>query len=48
MKIGEVERIGVREIPMPSFKPQETPREPAPSSPEPQREHGPSEPENVR
>jgi hypothetical protein len=48
MKIGEIERVGEREIPMPTFKAQHAPAEPAPSSPEPQREHEPSEPENVR
>ena len=47
MKIGDIERIGEREIPMPTFKPQHTPAEPAPSSPEPQRERQPLEPEKV-
>jgi hypothetical protein len=31
MRIGEIERVGEREIPMPAFKPQEPSAEPAPS-----------------
>jgi len=46
MKIGEIERVGEREIPMPTFKPQQATAEPAPA-PAPQQEHEPSEPENV-
>jgi hypothetical protein len=49
MDIGKVERVGVREIPMPTFTPQEpqAPREPAPASPAPQRESEPRELEPV-
>jgi hypothetical protein len=48
MKIGDVVRVGEREIPMPTFKPQEPQRvEPVPSAPEPRREQEPREPEQV-
>jgi hypothetical protein len=44
MRIGEIERVGEREIPMPNLTPQ-APREPAP--PAPQREREPRQPERV-
>jgi hypothetical protein len=47
MKIGEIERVGEREIPMPNLKPQ-APSEPASSPPAPSREREPREPERVR
>jgi hypothetical protein len=48
MKIGDIVRVGEREIPMPSFKPQ-APKapEPAPSQPAPERESEPKQPERV-
>ena len=48
MKIGDIVRVGEREIPMPSFRPQapQAP-DPAPSQPAPQRERQPREPEKV-
>ena len=49
MRIGEIERVGEREIPMPTFTPPGVP-EPAPSSPQPlapSRERKPREPERV-
>jgi len=47
MRIGEIERVGEREIPMPTFKPQAPAVEPAPSPPTPSREPEPREPEKV-
>lgn len=44
MRIGEIERVGEREIPMPNLTPQ-APPEPAP--PVPQREREPRKPEKV-
>jgi hypothetical protein len=46
MNIGDIVRIGEREIPMPALKPSE-PQEPAPPSPAPEheREPEPREPE---
>jgi hypothetical protein len=44
MRIGEIERVGEREIPMPNLTPQ-APPEPAP--PVPQREREPRQPERV-
>jgi hypothetical protein len=44
MRIGEIERVGEREIPMPNLTPQ-APPEPAP--PAPQREREPRQPERV-
>jgi hypothetical protein len=47
MRIGEIIRVGDREIPMPTFTPPARP-EPAPSSPQaPLREHEPRKPERV-
>jgi hypothetical protein len=46
MRIGEIEHVGEREIPMPNLTPQ-PPMEPAPSTPTPQREREPREPEKV-
>jgi hypothetical protein len=46
MRIGEIERVGEREIPMPNLTPQ-APTEPAHAPPAPQREHEPHEPERV-
>jgi hypothetical protein len=46
MKIGDIVRVGEREIPMPSFTPK-APPEPAPSSPPPAREPQPREPQRV-
>ena len=45
MRIGEIERVGEREIPMPTFRPQEKPAEPAPSPPQQLPEKEPREPE---
>jgi hypothetical protein len=45
MKIGEIERVGEREIPMPKLTPQQAPPKPAP--PAPQREREPRQPERV-
>jgi hypothetical protein len=42
MRIGDIERVGEREIQMPTFRPPQ-PEEPAPSSPAPQRESEPRE-----
>jgi hypothetical protein len=47
MRIGEIERIGEREIPMPALKPQETPSEPLPPSPPQMPEQEPRQPEKV-
>jgi hypothetical protein len=47
MRIGDIERVGEREIPMPTFKPQAPPAEPAPSPPTPRREREPHGPEKV-
>jgi hypothetical protein len=47
MKIGDVVRVGEREIPMSNLTPKEPP-EPAPSSPPPAREPQPREPQRVR
>lgn len=47
MRIGDIERVGEREIPMPTFKPQVPPAEPAPSPPTPRPERAPREPEKV-
>jgi hypothetical protein len=44
MKIGEIERVGEREIPMPNLTPQASPE---PSAPSPEREREPREPEKV-
>ena len=44
MRIGDIERVGEREIPMPNLTPQGPP-EPAPSPPAPSRECEPREPE---
>ena len=44
MRIGEIERLGEREIPMPNLTPR-APPEPAP--PAPQREPKPHQPEKV-
>jgi hypothetical protein len=41
MRIGEIERVGEREIPMPNLTPQEPPE------PAPQRERKPRQPERV-
>jgi hypothetical protein len=46
MKIGEIERVGEREIPMPNPTPQ-APQEPVPSTPAPQRQREPRDPEKV-
>jgi hypothetical protein len=48
MKIGDIVRVGEREIPMPSFSPQapQAP-DPAPSQPAPEHEREPREPEKV-
>jgi hypothetical protein len=45
MRIGDIERVGEREIPMPTFKPQAPPVEPEPSTP--RREQEPCGPEKV-
>ena len=42
MRIGEIERVGEREIPMPAFKPQEPSAEPAPSPAAPRPERHPN------
>ena len=47
MRIGDIERVGEREIPMPTFKPQAPPSEPAPSPPTPRRGREPREPDKV-
>jgi hypothetical protein len=47
MKIGGIVRVGEREIPMPSFKPQEPQRETEAPSQAPEREREPREPEKV-
>jgi hypothetical protein len=47
MRIGDIERVGEREIPMPTFKPQEPLAVPVPSPPAPRREQEPLEPESV-
>jgi hypothetical protein len=44
MKIGEIERVGEREIPMPNLTPQAPPK---PAPPAPQREREPRQPERV-
>jgi hypothetical protein len=41
MRIGEIERVGEREIPMPNLTPQ------APPEPAPRRESEPHQPEKV-
>jgi hypothetical protein len=41
MRIGEIERVGEREIPMPNLTPQ------APPEPAPKREREPRQPERV-
>jgi hypothetical protein len=48
MRIGEIERIGEREIPMPALKPQKAPAEPTPPSPAQAPERQPSNPEKVQ
>jgi hypothetical protein len=44
MRIGEIERVGEREIPMPKLTPQAPPE---PAKPAPQREREPCQPEKV-
>jgi hypothetical protein len=44
MRIGEIERVGEREIPMPNLTPQAPPK---PAPPAPQREREPRQPERV-
>ena len=44
MRIGEIERVGERDIPMPNLLPQ-APTEPAPTPP--QRDREPRQPEKV-
>jgi hypothetical protein len=48
MRIGEIERIGEREIPMPAWEPQKPPAEPTPPSPAQAPERQPSKPEKVQ
>jgi hypothetical protein len=38
MKIGKIERVGEREIPMPKLTPQQAPREREPAVPQRERE----------
>jgi hypothetical protein len=44
MRIGEIVRVGEREIPMPNLTPQPSPK---PAPPAPQREREPCQPERV-
>jgi hypothetical protein len=46
MRIGEIERVGERKIPIPNLTPQAPPQR-APSPPAPQRKREPHEPERV-
>jgi hypothetical protein len=47
MRIGEIERVGEREIPMPNLTPQAPPEPAPPAPPVPQRERDPRQPERV-
>jgi hypothetical protein len=45
MRIGDIERVGKREIPMPRFTPPPVEPTPSPLTPAPTREREPREPE---
>jgi hypothetical protein len=47
MRIGDIERIGEREIPMPRFTPPPVEPTPSPLTPAPTRERGPREAERT-
>jgi hypothetical protein len=47
MRIGEIERVGEREIPMPDLAPKAPPEPALPAPAVPQRERDPRQPERV-